>query len=66
MTFLLQIDKESKSKKNHFFFLGGGGGGGGRGGCGGGKWIKCTNVSNGMFTLQGIQMCQIILKYMLK
>ena len=49
-----------KLTKNPFFF-----GGGGGGGCGGGVSImyKCLN---GTSTLQGIQMCEIILKYMLK
>ena len=32
----------------------------------GGGVIMFTNVSNGTSTLQGIQMCQIILKYMLE
>ena len=58
LVIFLQIDKES------IFFWGGGG----VGGCGGGggsehKVYKCLN---GTSTLQGIQMCQIILKYMLK
>ena len=43
--------------------------GGGGGGGGGELWRGgdiCTNVSNGISTLQGIQMCQIILKYIFK
>ena len=57
LVIFLQIDKES------IFFLGGGElwrGGGGRSEH---KMYKCLNSTS---TLQGIQMCQIILKYMLK
>ena len=42
------------------FFFGGGGG------CGGAGVNIMYKVSNGTSTLQGLQMCQIILKYMLK
>ena len=55
LVIFLQIDKESI-----FFF---GGGGLWRGGGSEHKVYKCLN---GTSTLQGIQMCQIILKYMLK
>ena len=58
LVIFLQIDKES-----FFFFLGGGGGGLWRGG--GGSEHKVYKCLNGTSTLQGIQMCQIILKYML-
>ena len=56
LVIFLQIAKESV-----FFF--GGWGGGVVGGQGEHKVYKCLN---GTSTLQGIQMCQIILKYMLK
>ena len=62
----LKIDKESKFKKFFFFFFffwGGGGEVGWGGVVGGGvnTMYKCFSS-----TLQGIQKCQIILKYMLK
>ena len=65
---LLQIDKESNSKKSFFFFFcffleGGGGGGGGCGWEGVNIMYKCFK---GTSTLQRIQMCQIVLKYVLK
>ena len=55
LVIVLQFDKESKSKKN-FFWEGRGGGGVVAGGF----------EQNDTSSLQGIQMCQIILKYMLK
>ena len=47
--------------------MGGGGGGGGWGGrLKRGSKRTCANVSNVIFTLQGKQLCQIVLKYMHK
>ena len=63
---MLVIFFNKLTKNPSLIFLGVCGGWGWRD-CGGeGGVIMFTNVSNGTSTLQGIQMCQIILKYMLE